>query len=546
MLKYIALSGTTSVTHNMYVYETNKEMLVVDCGVGFPDLNTRGVDLVLPDYSYVVKNKEKLVGVLLSHGHEDHVGAVPYLLREIVVPVWGTRLVVALLEDKLKDHGIVNAKLNRFNELADEFDIGSFHINSFRSTHSIPETQGFAIDTPEGRVFHVPEHKIDQNPVVGKAFDENRIKELANKNILFLASDSLRSNIKGVTPDETHIEDNLEKIAQKAKGSIFFTAISSNIGRFKQALSVAKKLNRKVVFIGFSIMRKCEIAKELGYIDYDDSFVIDFKDAQRMSRSGLFYIVGGCFGQPGSSLERLSIGDHHKAYVQEDDMVIISQDPAPPYTKEAQDVIIDNFIEMGADVHYYGLDEGLYVSGHGAQGDITRLFELVKPKYLSPVGGTIRFMDGYRKLAEKFGFPPNNIFELKPGENIIFENGTARRGQKIQVRKVYVDGTGIGDVGRVVLQEREILSNSGVVVAVIRLSKGQISALPEIVTKGFVFEKINTKLLTETATQLEKKLRASGKLNKRTIDVLTQDFLGQHLFSKLERRPLIIPVVIEQ
>ena len=545
MLKYIAISGTTSVTHNMYVYETEKEMLVVDCGVGFPDLNTRGVDLIIPDFSYVVKNKNKLVGLLLSHGHEDHVGATPYLLREANVPVWSTKLVSAFLEDKLSDAGIGNAKLNVFNELADEFDIGSFHVNSFRTTHSIPETQGFAIDTPEGRVFHIPEHKIDQEPVVGKAFDAERIKALAAKGALFLASDSLRSNVPGITPKETQIEDNLEKVAKDAQGAIFFTAISSNIGRFKQAMSVAKKLRRKICFIGFSIKRKCMIARDLNYLDFDDNFELHFKEALKKDKREMFYIVGGCFGQPGSSLERLSNNDHFKAKVEKGDMVIISQDPAPPYTKEAQNAMVDNFFDMGADVHYYELDDGLYVSGHGSQGDIVKLFDLVKPKYISPVGGTIRFMKGYTKLAQANGFEKDRIFELKPGENIEFSRGSAKRGEKVQVRPVYVDGTGIGDVGRVVLQERETLSKGGVVVAVVRLRNGKVSELPEIFTKGFVFEKINKKLLQEASRLLDKKLRDTSKRDKRSLSAVTEEALGQYMFSRLERRPLIIPVVLE-
>lgn len=543
MLKFIALSGTTSVTHNMYVYETDTEMLVVDCGMGFPDLTEKGVDIVLPDYSYVVKNQKKLVGILLSHGHEDHMGALPYLLKEIDAPIWSTKLVAALLREKADNYKFKVPRITVFNEMADEFDIGSFHINSFRSTHSIPETQGFAIDTPEGRIFHVAEHKIDQHPVDGKPFDEGRIKSLA-KGSLFLASDSVNAYKKGISPNEQHIEDNLFKIIEKAPQAVFTTAISSNISRFKQFMNVARRTNRKVVFVGYSIMKKCEIAKDLGYLSYDENFVIPPRMARRFNRRELLYIVGGCFGQEGSSLYRLALNEHDKVYTEEGDMVVFSQDPAPPYTKEAQDFLVDNLIDHGVDVHYYALDEDIYVSGHGFQEDIVKLFDLVKPQYIAPVGGTIRAMKLYKDLATGYGIPSENIFRLKPGESIVFEGGNAKRGQSIPVKKVYVDGMGIGDVGRVILEERSTLSSSGVVVCVIKPSKTPGMTDLQLITRGFVFEKISSKLLTDAIRILKNKLNQAERLGSHNIKEIASEFLASYFLSKTGRTPMIIPVIV--
>lgn len=544
MLKYIAISGTTHVTHNLYVYETEKEMLVVDCGMGFPDLSEKGVDLVLPDYSYVVKNRRKLVGILLSHGHEDHIGAIPFLLREIDVPLWSTKLVAALIQDKVENYKLRKPVINIFNERADDFAIGSFQIHSFRTTHSIPETQGFAIDTPEGRIFHVPEHKIDTHPVDGTAFDEERIKSLA-QNVLFLASDSVRAYKEGTTPGELEIEGNLLKIVEKAPQAVYFSAISSAIGRFKQIMTVAQKTHRKVVFVGYSVMKKCEIARKLGYLTYTENDIVHPYKTRNYNPKDLLYIVGGVFGQQGSSLYRLSFNDHQKAQIQEGDTVIFCQDPAPPHSKEAQDVMVDNFFNLGADVRYYDIDDGIYVSGHGSQGDIVKLFDLVKPKYVSPVGGTIRYMRKYAELAREHGVPKTNIFELKQGESIEFENGSAKRGQTVPVRKVYVDGMGVGDVGRVILEERNTLSDSGIVICVIKADgRGRLLDTPQLITRGFVFEKKEGKLLTDTAKELKGKLEKIKNLNPDSVQIVTQDFLSSRFFSKTGRQPMIIPIIV--
>lgn len=543
-LKFIALSGTVSVTENLYIYEADNQMMVVDCGVGFPDLEMPGVDLVIPDFSYILKNKEKLRGIVLSQGHEDHIGAVPFLLREVNTQIWAAPLVTEFLKDKFDDYKLTGAKVNTFDPDGDTFDVGPFKVHPFRVTHSVPDSCGFAIDTPQGRIFHVPEHKMDQNPVVQKGFDIKRADELADQKVLFLASDCLGSNKPGFTPSELVIEENMLKIAQGANRGLFMTAISSNIGRFQQMINVAQKIGRKVVFVGRSIQKKTEASYDLGYLKYPGNLVVSLKDAPKYPRNKLLYIVSGCYGQVGSSLYRIAIGEHDRVEVEEGDTMLFSADPAPPYTKESENYVIDQLFDKGVDVHYYDLDEGLYVSGHGGQGDIVELFKIVRPKYFIPLGGAIRFMHAYKKLAFNFGAKEEDVFDLKPGENVIFSEGRAVRGKKIPTKEVLVHGLGIGDVGKVVLGDRSILGNEGIAVVVVKVNKnGEVVGSPEVISRGFVFEKIEKEFLNKASEGVKRQIGKNK--NGKKIKFIVSDYLTNFFFQKTGRRPMILPIVVE-
>ena len=546
-LKFIALSGTVSVTENLYVYEYKDQMMVVDCGVGFPDLEMRGVDLVIPDFSYIVKNRNKLKGVIVSQGHEDHIGALPFLLREVKTSIWAPPLVTAFLDDKFKDYGIDGVTINTFDPNNSSFSVGVFRVQPFRVTHSVPDAVGFSIDTPEGRVFHVPEHKMRQDPVDGMPFDTKRAKELGEKKVLFLASDCLGANKPGYTIGERHIEESIENIVTNSKNAVFFTAISSNIGRFQQAINVAIKTGRKAVYVGRSVQKKCEMAKELGYLKYPDNAVVSFGKARNLPRNKLMYIIAGCYGQVGSSLYRISLNEHRQLHAETGDALIFSADPAPPYTKESEDYVIDNFIDMGVDVHYYDLKEDLYVSGHGSQEDIVELFKITNPQYFIPIGGTVRFMHSYKKLAQGFGAKGSDVFIMKPGDSVIFSGGKARRGEKLAVKEVLVDGLGIGDVGKVVLSDRKTLSQHGTAVVIIKINSKTKRAVgkPEIVSRGFVFEKASKKLLNQSIQKLGVRISKEGKLDRKNIEKIAVNYLEQFFFEKTGRRPMIIPVIVE-
>lgn len=546
-LKFIALSGTTGVTENLYVYEYGDEMMILDCGVGFPDLEMPGVDLVLPDFSYIVNNQQKLKGILVSQGHDDHVGAIPFLLKEVNVPIWCPPIVSEFLKVKFKDYKVTNFKLNPFNPDTDTFQIGPFKITPFRVTHSVPDTVGYAIDTPVGRIFHVAEHKMDQTSADGQNFDIKKAKKLAEETeTLCLMNDCLGSNDPGFAPSGLRIEENMLEIVSKASKAVFMTAISSSIGRFQQMINVAQKVGRKVVFIGRSIQSKTDIAHELGYLKYPSDLILDLRDVDNYDPSKIMYIIAGCYGQVGSSVYRLALKEHQRVEAFTGDTFIFSADPGPAYSKESIDYVVDLLIDQGLDVHYYDLREGLHVSGHGGQEDIKELFKITKPKYFIPVGGTIRYMHSYQKLVGEYGGDTNNVFKLHAGESVVFENGVAKKGDRVKTKEVLVHGLGIGDIGKVVLEDRTALGKEGVVVAVFMMDKkGNLHGAPQIITKGFVYENISQGLLTSTAGKLQGFVKGQRGNDRKKLKVNVTDFLERHFYKMTGRSPMILPIVVE-
>lgn len=546
-LKFIALSGTTGVTENLYVYEYGNDMIVVDCGVGFPESEMFGVDLVIPDFSYIRENAAKLRGVLISHGHEDHLGGLPFMMKDVKTTIYASKLVAGLIQEKFEDYEGVLPKISVFNPERDVLTLGVFKITPFRVSHSVPDGVGFCIDTPEGKIFHVPDYKFDWTPVDNKPFDVAKVATLASQGVLALASDALGANTPGYTESERAIEGRIESIAQDAKGKIYLTTISSNISRMQQTINVAAKLGRKVVLIGRSIERKAQIAKDLGYLFYPNDLVIKTKQASHLPPNKILYIISGSYGQPGSALYRLCLGDHDFLTVGKGDVVIFSSDPAPPGSKANVDFLVDKLIESDVDVHYYDMQEDLHVSGHGSIGDIEMLFGLVKPKYFIPIGGTIRHMRAYGLIAQRMGAAENDVLELTPGEIVEFSNMNARRVGRVPVKEILVDGLGIGDVGNVVLRDRHILSKEGIVIAIVHFDRNQgaIMAPPEILSRGFVFEQKYGKILEDASGELAKAMNKKKSITTNVVRNIAIDFLERYFFQKTGRRPMIMPVVVE-
>jgi len=546
-LKFIALSGTTGVTENLYVYEYGNDMIVVDCGVGFPESEMFGVDLVIPDFSYIKQNAAKLRGVLISHGHEDHLGGLPFLFKDVQTTIYATKLVGGFIQDKFEDYKDKVPKISIFDPEKDVLSLGVFKITPFRVSHSVPDGVGFCIDTPEGKIFHVPDYKFDWTPVDGRPFAAAKVATLASQGALALASDALGANTPGYTESERAIEGRIEAIAGSTKGKIYLTTISSNISRMQQTINVAAKLGRKVVLIGRSIERKAQIAKDLGYLLYPNDLVIRSKQASRLSPDKLLYIISGSYGQPGSALYRLSLGEHDFLKVGKGDVVIFSSDPAPPGSKANVDFLVDKLIESDVDVHYYDMQEDLHVSGHGSTGDIEMLFALIKPKYFIPIGGTIRHMRAYGLIAQRMGAAEQNVLELLSGEIVEFSGQNARRAGKVPVKEILVDGLGIGDVGNVVLRDRHILSKEGIVIAIIHFDRNQGTLIdnPEIMSKGFVFEQKYGKILEDASQELAGAMQKKKSINANVVRNIAIDFLERYFYQKTGRRPMILPVVVE-
>lgn len=546
-LKFIALSGTTGVTENLYVYEYGNDMVVVDCGVGFPESEMFGVDLVIPDFTYIKQNIHKLRGVLISHGHEDHIGGLPFLLKEVKTSIYATKLVAGFIEEKLEDSDIDTSSIKVFDPERDVLSLGVFKVTPFRVAHSVPDGVGFCIDTPEGKMFHVPDYKFDWTPVDGRPFDVAKLASLASGGALALASDGLGSTSPGYTESEKEIEGRIEPIVRSAKGKVYLTTISSNISRMQQTLNVAARLGRKVCFIGRSTVRKSEIARDLGYMFHPNGLVVQPKQAAKLPPNKILYVISGSYGQPGSALYRLCLGDHDFLKVGKDDVVIFSADPAPPGSKANVDFLVDRLIELGVDVHYYDLQEDLHVSGHGSIKDIEMLFALVKPKYYIPIGGTVRHMRAYGLIAQSMGAQEKEVLGLAAGEVVEFSGGLAKRAGKIQVREVLVDGLGIGDVGDTVLRDRHILSKEGVVIVICQFdrNRGKLSALPEIVSRGFVFEQKYGRILDDASRDLAKNIAKKKLVNSMYIRNTAIDFLERYFFQNTGRRPMVLPVVVE-
>lgn len=547
-LRFIPISGTTSVTQNMYVYESDSDIVVVDCGVGFPEEAAYGIDLVIPDFSYLLKNKNKVKGVLISHGHEDHIGALPFLYQEMKVPIYATRLVAGFIEDKFLDYGIRGVRVNVFDPGKDIIKLGSFSVEAFRVSHSVPDGVGYSITAPAGKFFHVPDYKFDWTPVDQKPFDIGRAALLAKDGVLALASDALGSTSPGYTDSELDIEKRMELIVEEAKGRVFFTTISSNISRMQQVIRVAQLLGRKVVFIGRSTERKAEIAKKLGHLNVPQNLVVSPKEAEKMPDPKVLYIISGSYGQSDSALTRAALGEHPFLKVKKGDVVIFSADPAPPGTEQSVNYVIDQLIKSGAEVHYYDTQEDLHVSGHGSQKEIEMLFALVKPKYLMPIGGTVRHMRAYTALAQKMGWQKEQVFELDPGEVVEFSGGQAKQAEKIPVQEVMVDGLGVGDVGNVVLRDRKNLAKEGIVVAVLQIDKntGKLFDKPDLISRGFVFAKEQQDFLNRAGNELKNRIQKhSHKGDGRHAREITIDFLEHFFFEQTGRRPMVLPVVVE-
>lgn len=546
-LRFVALSGTTGVTENCYLYEQDNEMIVVDCGVGFPDVDMFGVDLVIPDFSYIKENRQKVKGVLITHGHEDHIGALPFLMSSVNVPVFATKLVAGFIEDKLDDYGMKGVKINVFDPDRDTLAIGSFKVSPFRVSHSVPDGVGYCIETSVGKLFHIPDYKFDWTPVDGKPFDVAKLSMLSSGSVLALASDSLGSTTPGYTESELGIEERIEKIVTGAARKVYFTTISSNISRMQQALNVAQRAGRKVSFIGRSIDRKATIAKKLGYLQYPDSLVVNPKVNEHIPPEKTMYIISGSYGQSDSALTRVAMEEHDFLTIGKGDVVIYSSDPAPPGSKDSVDVVVDRLIEMGVDVHYYDIQENLHVSGHGSQEDIKMLMAIVKPRYFLPIGGTIRHNRAYAEIAGKITGGKASVFELKPGDVVEYGAGEARVVERIPVRQVLVDGLGVGDVGSIVLRDRQVLATEGVAIVMIQFdeSKRKLITDPEVISRGFVFEGKSGALLGKAASELKSFLDKKQKLDTRGVKTESAFFLEKFFWKELKRRPMILPVVVE-
>lgn len=546
-LKVIPLGGLEEIGKNMTVLEYGENIIVIDCGLAFPEDEMLGIDLVIPDVTYLEKNIEKVHGIIVTHGHEDHIGALPYVLKKVNVPVYGTELTLGLIENKLSEHEMTDSVDLRTVKAGQTIQLGPFKIEFIHSTHSIADSVALAIDTPVGMVFHTGDFKIDQTPIEGKPIDLARIAELGKKGVLLLLCDSTNVERPGYTMSERTVGETFDNIFGGAKGRIIVATFASNIHRIQQIINSAVRYNRKVALVGRSMLNVMRTAIKLGYLSYPEDTVIDIDKIGRYSPEQVVIITTGSQGEPMSALARIAASNHKKVEIMEGDLVIISANPIPGNEKLIYKVI-DDLFKQGAYVIYDSLDD-IHVSGHAKQEELKLLHRLIKPKFFMPVHGEYRMLKKHASLAMSLGMDEKNIFIMENGKVLELTSKSASINGNVPAGSILVDGLGVGDVGDVVLRDRKILSEDGLMIIVIAMDpKGNLAANLEVVSRGFVYVKESEELIEEVKSiardALIKSVSKKGS-NWSAIKSAIKDELSTFLYRKTMRRPMIIPIIIE-
>ena len=550
-----SLGGFGDVTQNMFVYEfipngdaSKSQIIIVDCGVGFPEEDAFGVDLQIPDTHYLEDKKDRILGIFITHGHEDHIGAIRFILPILGnnIPIFAPRLAAAFIESRLIEVNI-RANLTVYEDNV-AIQKGVFNVDPIRVTHSIPDTYHFAITTPIGIFYHGSDFKFDLFPLDGKGPDFAHIARIGEKKVLALMSDSLGSDHEGFSPSESSIAQHFKEEIISAKGRVFVTSISSNIVRWSQAIEYAKGVGRKIVIVGFSVEKAINIAKELKYLTLNDSDIIPPERAKNFPENKLIFLVAGFAGQPDSALSKMVMGKH-RIKIKSGDKVIFSSPDYIPGTTSNIYTMIDVLSKMGAEV-VYGEKEELHVSGHGYQKEHALLISLLKPKFLLPIGGNFRHLKSYQSMAKKLGYTEEQV--IMPdfdATTTFYSNATFDTKFHISIRKVLIDGFGVGDVGTTVLRDRKVLANDGMfsVVLLINKANGKLEKDPVILSRGFVFVKENTDLINFLKQEIGNKFNqvTSSPANFDFIREELQGYIEEIIYQKTGRQPMVLPLVIE-
>jgi ribonuclease J len=547
-IKIIPLGGLGEVGKNITVFEYKNDIIVVDTGVGFPDEEMYGIDLVIPDLTYLIKNKSRVKGIILTHGHEDHIGALPYLLKEINVPVFATRLTLGLVELKLKEHAILDISDLRVVKAKDIIQVGEFSIEFIRTSHSIADSVALAIKCEDMTIVHTSDFKIDFTPIDDKVMDLHRFAELGMEGVTLLLTDSTNVERPGYTVSESTVGETFLELFQGVQSRIIVATFASNIHRVQQIINAAVKYNRKVVVSGRSMVNVVSVSSELGYLNIPEGTLIDINDIKKYSEDQIVIITTGSQGEPMSGLSRMSMSEHRKLQISKGDLVIISATPIPGNEKTVSQVI-NQLFELGANVIYEKLAE-VHVSGHACQEELKLIHTLIKPKYFIPVHGEYRMLMQHAKLAENLGMPKENIFVSEIGSVIELNNDTAKLVGKVPSGQTLVDGLGVGDVGNIVLRDRRHLSQDGLFIVVVSLDKdkGSVVSGPDVISRGFVYVRESGNLIDEAKCVVrDALLKCEEKqiTDWATIKSAIRDSLRQFLYEKTKRKPMILPIIME-
>ena len=547
-VKIIPLGGLLEIGKNMTVFEFGNDMIIVDCGLAFPTDDMLGVDLVIPDMTYLEKNKHRIKGLFIKHGHEDHIGSIPYLLKQINVPIYGTRLTIGLISNKLEEHKLLQSAKLKVVRHGDKVTVGKFKVEFIRSSHSIPDSSALAIHTPAGIIVHTGDFKIDYTPIDGRIMDFGRLAELGNKGVLALMSDSTNSEKSGYTASESTVGEVFDKLFSNCKKRIVVATFATNVHRVQQIVNSALKYGRKIAVCGRSMMNMINTARELGYIVGAENIFIDIDMIKNYTDEQLVIITTGSQGEPMSALTRMSAGDHRKVEITPNDLVIISATPIPGNEKFVSKVI-DDLMKLGAEVVYSSLEQ-IHVSGHAAQEEQKLMLSLIKPKYFIPVHGEYRQLIAHANTAMKLGIPKDNIFIMSNGRVLELNEDKAEMVQTVPAGKILVDGLGIGDVGNIVLRDRQHLSQDGLIVIVVAMDSatGTVISGPDIISRGFVYVRESENLMDDVRRVVKEQLDMCEQRHIKEWSIIKsslKDGLRDYLYQTTKRNPMILPILMD-
>lgn len=546
-LQIIPLGGLGEIGKNMTVIQYGEDIIVIDAGLAFPDDDMFGIDLVIPDMSYLIENKEKVRGVVITHGHEDHIGSLAYLLNEVNVPVYATKLVCGLIEGKLKENHISNYSLHEVHH-GDEVQIGCMKVGFIHTNHSIPDASALYFRTPVGTVVHTGDFKMDWTPVDGLPLDIHKFADLGRRGVLLFMSDSTNAERPGFTQSETTVSVAFKKAFAEAKGRIILATFASNISRIQQAINTAVLFKRKVTVLGRSMVNNVQIAIELGYLEVPEGVLIEPDELNRYPADQVLILTTGSQGEPMAGLSRMASNNHRNVSIMPGDTVIISATPIPG-NETGVGRTIDNLMKLGATV-VAGRDKMMHVSGHASQEELKIMLSLIKPKYFIPVHGEYRMLRKHGDLAVQMGVAKDHVLIGDNGQIFEFSSRSGHKTGHVNAGRVFVDGLGVGDVGNIVIRDRQQLAMEGVVIVVMTLAKGTSHALagPDIVSRGFVYVRDSEELMREAHEKVAAVLERCEAGNIREWAVIksqVRDTLSRYLYEKTRRRPMILPIIME-
>lgn len=546
-IQIIPLGGLGEIGKNMTVFRYGDDMILIDAGLMFPEDDMLGIDLVIPDITYLLENKDKLKGIFLTHGHEDHIGALPYVMKQIDVPVYGTALTLGILQGRLKENGVGSENLYTIKP-GDKITAGAFKMDFIRVNHSIPDAVAIAINTPIGTIIHTGDFKIDHTPVDGQVTEFNKFAEYGDRGVLALLADSTNAERPGFTPSEKMVGKTFDDEFRYAKNRIIVATFSSNVHRIQQVIDAAMKYDRKVAVIGRSMVNVVTIAKELGYLKAPDGEIIDIDETHNYTPDKIVIITTGSQGEPMSALTRMAMSDHKKVDIMPGDTVIISATPIPGNEKLVSRTI-DHLYKLGAEV-IYEKSNGVHVSGHASQEEIKLMHNLVRPKFFVPVHGEFRHLIKHANIAKSLGMPKENIVIGENGCIIELTKNSIGINGKVPSGKVLVDGLGVGDVGNIVLRDRRQLSQDGIMIVVVTIEKEtcRVVSGPDIVSRGFVYVREAEGLMDEARDKVQlalERCEENGVSEWSAIKSTVRDSLGRFLYERTRRRPMILPIIME-